>query len=304
MYKNLCTDGLGVSMRQNELIELALTYGFNGIEIDMADMAGRAESMGHTFATQFVNSASVEVGTFGLPCDLGANDDEFANQKQRLELVCELAKSIEAKHCYINISPEHESLTYHENFEKHRARISEIADRMADVGTRCGLKLNAVAKGEGMQFIHKAEELLALVKTIDHDNLGCVFDTWHWQVGQFDKAELKSLDVNKITEFRFADPPENYDAKSVDPAQRLVPGTHPDSLWRESLAWLQDNQYAGPIALTAHVPVSTSNPGDNLFQRIAVVLDRMIAGQEPVPPAVPTQVETEAENEPVSTAAE
>ena len=46
MYKNLCTDGLGVSIRQNELIELALTYGYKGIEIDMEDMVGRAEKMG------------------------------------------------------------------------------------------------------------------------------------------------------------------------------------------------------------------------------------------------------------------
>ena len=38
LYKFICTDGLGFSTRQNELIELALTYEFKGIEIDMADM--------------------------------------------------------------------------------------------------------------------------------------------------------------------------------------------------------------------------------------------------------------------------
>ena len=40
MYKSLCTDGLGVSIPQNELIELALTFGYKGIEIDMDDMVG------------------------------------------------------------------------------------------------------------------------------------------------------------------------------------------------------------------------------------------------------------------------
>lgn len=46
MYKSLCTDGLGMSIRQNELIEFALTFGYKGIEIDMEDMVGRADKWG------------------------------------------------------------------------------------------------------------------------------------------------------------------------------------------------------------------------------------------------------------------
>ena len=37
MYKVLNSKGLGVAGRQNELIELALTHGFQGVEIDMTD---------------------------------------------------------------------------------------------------------------------------------------------------------------------------------------------------------------------------------------------------------------------------
>jgi hypothetical protein len=35
MYKNLNTAALGITGRQSELIELALTYGFRGLDLDM-----------------------------------------------------------------------------------------------------------------------------------------------------------------------------------------------------------------------------------------------------------------------------
>ena len=46
MFKILNTRGLGVGGKQNELIELALTFGFNGVEVDMADLVGRHDAMG------------------------------------------------------------------------------------------------------------------------------------------------------------------------------------------------------------------------------------------------------------------
>ena len=50
MFKNLVGEGLGVSGRQNEMIELALTYGFHGLDVDMNDMVGRAVEVSQQFA--------------------------------------------------------------------------------------------------------------------------------------------------------------------------------------------------------------------------------------------------------------
>ena len=159
MYKSLCTDGLGVSIRQNELIELALTYGYKGIEIDMDDMVGRAEKMGDEFATQFVNAANVDISTFELPIDFGATEDDYKAQAGKLEKVCELAKSIGAKNCYIKVKSTHPALQYQENFEKHRVRIAEVADKLAAVGTRIGLQFAAGGTvGDDMRFIHQPRQ--------------------------------------------------------------------------------------------------------------------------------------------------
>ena len=35
MFKNFCPSALGINGRQSELIELALTYAFRGMDVDM-----------------------------------------------------------------------------------------------------------------------------------------------------------------------------------------------------------------------------------------------------------------------------
>jgi chitinase len=41
MYKNLNAEVLGVSGRQSELIELAMTYGFKGLDVDITEVVKR-----------------------------------------------------------------------------------------------------------------------------------------------------------------------------------------------------------------------------------------------------------------------
>jgi len=279
MYKSLCTDGLGVSIRQNELIELALTYGYKGIEIDMEDMVGRAEKMGDEFATQFVNAANVDISTFELPIDFGATEADFKAQTGKLEKVCELAKSIGAQHCYIRLKPTHESLQYQENFEQHRGRIAEVADKLQAVGTKIGLQFMAGgAASEDMRFIQQPDEVLALIKSIGHDNVGFVLDTWNWQVAGGTSSELKELDLDKVFEVRLADPEDGFDPANIDRSKRLEPGQNANSLCQPTLDWLVEREYAGPVALTAQINKQPGNSGELLFQRIGKVLDQMLDG--------------------------
>ena len=279
IYKFLCTDGLGIAARQNELIEMALTFGFRGIEIDMADMVGRADAMGTQFATQFVNSADVEIASFRLPIDLKAADEEFEQQFAGLERVCELAGIVEARQCYLDVAPTHPALQYMENFEKHVARIGRIAERLEQANIRLGLQFRA-AKGpnDELQFVHKPEELVALAKTTNHSNVGIVLDTWNWQLGGGTLDSVKELDLDTVFEVRLADIPVGATPADVDSAQRLEPGSNPETIAQATLDWLKEKEFTGPVAVTAHVPQTSGNAGELPFQRIGKALDQMIAG--------------------------
>lgn len=295
IYKYLCTDGLGINARQNELIEMALTYGFKGIEIDMADMLGRAEAMGKEFATQFINSAAVEVTSFRLPIDLRKDDAGFEAEMAKLESICELATIVKAKQCFISIAASHPELNYMENFEKHSARIRQIAERLAQCDLRLGLQFNACKGPEGeKQFVHKAEEIVAVIKSVSRDNVGLVLDTWHWQLGGGTLDAIKALDLNTVFEVRLADFSEGATPADAKRSKRLEPGTNPDSISQATLDWLKEQDYQGPVGLTAHVPKSPANAGDLPFQRIAKVLDQMIEGTHGMEEE--TEPETESED--------
>lgn len=308
MYKSLCTDGLGVSIRQNELIEFALTFGYKGIEIDMADMVGRAEKMGDEFATQFVNAANVEISTFELPIDFSSTDEDFQAQAGKIDKICDLAKSIGAKHCYIKVKSTHPALQYQENFEKHRERVAGIADKLAEVGTKIGLQFMAGGSaGDDMRFIHQPDEMLALVKSIGHSNVGFVLDTWNWQVAGGTLSELKELDLSNVFEVRMADPADGFDPTNIDRSKRLEPAANSASLCQPALDWLIESNFEGPVALTALVSKQAGNAGDILFQRIAKVLDQMLEGthgqaeESPAPETEASADDSSNEETPVAT---
>ena len=67
MYRNLSARGMGISGRQSEIIELALTYHFRGFDFDILDYAKRCENKGDEYAQRFFESSKIKVGGWDLP---------------------------------------------------------------------------------------------------------------------------------------------------------------------------------------------------------------------------------------------
>ena len=182
MEKILNCSGLGVSGRQNEMIELALTHKFNAVEIDMADLLGRHDALGKEFACQFLQSAKMNIGTFRLPIDLGAADDVYQSQVAKVDTILELASELNGTRCYVRIAPDHDTLSFQENFEQHRTRLADLAEKFAAKSIHIGLLLQASPelRKRDFKFVQTTEELLTLVKTVGQPNVGVCLDTWNW----------------------------------------------------------------------------------------------------------------------------
>ena len=58
MYKNLNAQALGISGQDSELIELALSYGFKGLSLNLVDFAEQVASQGMARASRLLVSAS------------------------------------------------------------------------------------------------------------------------------------------------------------------------------------------------------------------------------------------------------
>src|SRR5690606_17598928 len=146
----------------SELIELALTYGFRGLDVDMADLAKRARVNGIPQALRFLESAKIKVGGFDLPVNLRADDAAFATQLAQLNQVCETAAAIKAQRCLVLIAPATDDRPFQANFELHRQRLGQVADTLNKYGMRLGVGIQAAPsarEGKQHQFIYQVENL-------------------------------------------------------------------------------------------------------------------------------------------------
>jgi sugar phosphate isomerase/epimerase len=226
MYKNLNAVALGVSGRQSEIIELTLTYGFRGMDVDMQDLVKRSKLKGAEAACRFISSANLRIGGFELPISLSGADDTFDASLSKLDLMGEIADVINASRCLVTLDPASDELPYHENYERHRVRLGKIAEKLATREIRLGVGLDAAAarrKDRKHQFIQKFEELLSLIRGVGASNVGLLLDTWHWQVGGGTLEQLRDWDPEKILAVRLADIPADADVSAANKNDRILP---------------------------------------------------------------------------------
>jgi sugar phosphate isomerase/epimerase len=252
VFKNLVGEGLGVSGRQNEMIELALTYGYRGLDVDMNDMVGRAVEVSHQFACQYLLAAekSLQVGAFELPIDFRVDNDKFKASLSRLDVMIQLCTPLKATRAYINI-PASSSVPFQENFERYRLRVADVADRVAGCGLRIGLALNATAEAAKRfenKFITTAEELLTLIKMIGKPNVGLMLDSWHWHLGGGTTEMLARMTADQIVAARFADFPSDLNPENAKSKSRQLLKADEKSFTVQVLRVLNKINYEGPLA--------------------------------------------------------
>ncbi len=255
MYKNLNPESLGIAGRQSELIELTMTYGFRGLDVDGAELIKRAGLLGVEEATRYLKSANIKVGGFPLPVNIAADEDSFTSDLEKLGKAADFAKQIGFKYCEVILDPASEALPYHDNFERHRERLAKSAELLAKFEIRLGVGFKAASshrQGRPFQFIHQAEELLTLLKTIGSANLGLALDTWNWRVGGGEKDQMVELKGPQVVSVRIADVPLDADWSTVTDHQRLLPTEDTVAEHAALLKTLAERNFDGPVTLYPH----------------------------------------------------
>ena len=287
MYKILNTRGLGIGGRQNELIELALTYKFDGVEIDMEDLLGRHDALGKEFACQFLKSAKkLDMGTFRLPINFGAGEEAFKKAIGKIETILALASELGAKRCFVELETNSPTDSFQENFDTHKTRLAQVAEIFATHDIKIGVYVKAVGATdvEGQfKFIQAVEEVLTLVKTIGHDHLGVCLDLFEWQAGGGTVDQVKALLAsNSITEVRLADLKEGANASAVEKTDREpVPASAPGSVSYQVVQLLIAAGYDGAISASTDSASFTESGRDPVLEKISGVLDQLAEGLDP-----------------------
>jgi sugar phosphate isomerase/epimerase len=278
MFKNLNPSALGVAGHQSEIIELALTYGFRAIDLNIVEFATRVKLHGVKYARRLIDSAkTLKVGTFELPLDLDAEEEAYKKELAKVPEYASMAADLGCTRCLAVIAPGSDNRPYHENFELHRRRLSEICGLFDTAKIRLGVGFRApeeFRKGLAYQFVHDFDALSLLLNMVGAPNLGLLLDVWDLYVAGGSLENVKALNAQQVVAVRLADLPEETKLSEVTEQDRLLPGT---TNRIDSVAILQalgEMQYDGPVTPTPDRRAFDSNRRDRVVKMAADSLDR------------------------------
>jgi sugar phosphate isomerase/epimerase len=226
MFRNLSTVGLPLSGRPSELIELALSFGFDGMDIDILDFQQQADVYGVEHARRLMVSGRLKSGVFRLPVHLAADEATFAEELAALPQRLELAAATEAFRAVAAVAPASDEHSFKDFFELYRTRLHTIGDLLAPHGIMLGLALVPEAEareGKAHEFIHTYESLLGLV-AVAHERIGVVVDAWALHVTGESPDIIARIPAGRLVEVRLSDAPREATGAALTHAHRLMPG--------------------------------------------------------------------------------
>lgn len=226
MFRNLSIYGLPLSGRPSELIELALSFGFEALDLDILDFQRQADAFGAEHARRLMVSARLKVGSFKLPIDLVADEATFAADMEQLPARLDVAQAAEASRAVATVEPASDDHGFKDFFELYHTRLNAIGDQLASRGIQLGLAFRPETEaraGKAHQFITTFEELLGLVTTA-HAQVGAVVDAWALHVTGESLDVLAKVPAGRIVEVRVSDAPQEIVGRDLTAEQRLMPG--------------------------------------------------------------------------------
>jgi sugar phosphate isomerase/epimerase len=279
MNKNLSPFAIGVSARQSELVEIALTHRFKGFEIEIGEVLRRAQSTNVAQACRYLCSAQVRIGGFELPIRWAASETDVQADLANVGLLLEICTALGADRCYTTIRPTCDQRPFHENFQFHVERLQKVADALAPGGLKLALSFlpaPADRADGGFEFIHQVDPLLLLISSVQRENVGLLFDAWNWWVGGGDLERLRTLRGEQILSVRLADIPLGADLSAITADQRLMPGDGGMIDSAAVLATLEELGYDGPVALAPDPALFKGQKREAIVSKASATLDALL----------------------------
>lgn len=280
MYKNLNPFVLGISGRQGELLEIAMTYRFKGVDIDIREAVKRADISGIDATTRYILSAPIKIGGFELPVRWAGAEADFKADLAELPKLLNVATALGANRCYTTVLPTSDDLPFHDNFKFTALRLRELAAPLAERGIKLGIDFHAAEERRnngGYQFICQADPLLMLIQTINAENLGLMLDVWNWHLGGGTVDKLRALRGEQVIGVRLSDLPGDVEAANAKEEQRLIPGDGGQIDTAAYLSLLEELAYDGPVSIAAHPTPYKDLKREELVKKAAGALDTLWA---------------------------
>lgn len=248
-YANLSVGRLGFQATFPESVELAVKYGFEGVDPDLNYLA----SLGDEALRRLVDdleAKNLKLACAGLPVDFRQDEAAFSEGLKKLPAAAGVLQRAGVWRVSTYILPFSNELTYPQNFRKHAFRLRQCAEILADHGQKFGLEYVAprtLWRSQRHPFIHTLSETRELIVAIGTNNMGIQLDSWHWFNAEETGKDLLALRGSDVITVDLNDAPAGLSLDQYQDNHRELPASTGVIPVKDFLRSLAQIGYDGPI---------------------------------------------------------
>lgn len=251
MFKSLTAGALGVRGSIEELIGYAKRAGFQGVDVNIQEIASLVDTRGAAHVKNLFAEAGLRIGAWGLPINWRADDAEYAADLARLSRFAAAGAAVGATRVAQWVPSASDDRKFGDNLRWHIGRFKPIAEILDAHGCRLGLEFigpRTLRVDKSYGFIHSMDGMLGLAHAIGTGNVGLLLDCWHWYTGLGTISELMALTADDVVHVHVNDAPADVDVADQIDNRRALPGQTGIIDLVGFLKALQKIGYDGPVS--------------------------------------------------------
>jgi sugar phosphate isomerase/epimerase len=257
------------------------------MDVDMIDMLKRSQRTSFEDAAKYLRAAEIKIGPFDCGVNLDADEEQFATQLAQVHPLSDLAGQLAADVATVTLPTATDRLPFPEYFETISQRVNQVAEVLGGKQIRLGVAFACGAErqeNKEFPFVNNVESFLALVKNVASSTVGCVVDSWNWQVGGGTYDQIAALPIEQIVAVRIGSLAEGAVAADAKSADRILPTTGGPINHVALAKHLADGGYEGSISPTASAAQYKGQTRETIVNNAQEAIDAILAAAElPVP---------------------
>lgn len=227
MYTCLSPGAIGIRMALPEAVKLAAAAGFEELSCPIGEIADLAEQHGIAYVEDLYAASGLRVGNWGLPVQFRRDAETYREDMIRLPHLAQIAQQLGTTRCATFMLPFSDELPFVDHFDLMVKRLRPAARILADHGIRLGLEFvgpRTLRQGHKYSFVSTMGGMLGLCGAIGTDNMGLLFDSFHWYTSHGTAQDIASLRSQDIVLVHLNDGIQGRGADEQIDGERALPG--------------------------------------------------------------------------------
>ena len=252
MFPNLSTGALGLNVPFSEAVQLAVRFGFGGLDVSIAELQQIAAARGPEAIIQQMKEAGLKYGIWTFPFNYRDDEDSWRRGLADLPAQAALASSLGALRTSTYIASASDERPYDENYEFHVDRLRPVAEILAQNGIRFGLEWvgpKTLRDDKKYPFIHTMQGAQQLAADLGTGNVGLLADIFHLFTSHADVATVRGLTNDQVVNVHVNDAIAGRSADGQIDNERTLPAETGLTDIAGFLQALDAIKYDGPVTV-------------------------------------------------------